>query len=188
MTNWRHFLPSPGFLLTALTCVGVAIFFAWASRTPPLEDAWRIHLELQGGRVAPLSRGEFSALQKALWRYPEIADNFLEGGECGLLSANADGFVEAGFAYLLRIDHERGHESIFVESADPQLEGELRVTVRTTTSRYRGSARRGERFVATLAESNTLPQLIEVVAWRAGKKKKKRAAPIRVGFIGGDER
>ena len=92
---------SAGSWLVAACVLLAAAFFAWGLGTPPLDDAWRVQIELATSDGAPLSDADRESFQRTLWRHPSIADDMLDGARWGIVSAHDDDRVQAGHSYLV---------------------------------------------------------------------------------------
>ncbi len=153
-----HARPGAGLIVMGVSLLGVAWLFAWGFATPPLDDVWRMQIELGLGEAEPLTGREFRLLQDTLQRYPALADHMLEGGVAGLVSANQKGVVDVGYAYLVR--------------KRPDTPGKLQLTalgdkrvglqVRTLTSSAAGETRHAATYTWQLPSDGPFPQLVEV--------------------------
>jgi hypothetical protein len=80
--------PGAGFVLLVLVLASSVAFFAWGMATPPLDEAWRIQVELRVGRTKPLSKRERRIFSRAMCRHAEIADGILDEERAGVISAH----------------------------------------------------------------------------------------------------
>jgi hypothetical protein len=169
---WR---PGARFVVLALTVLGSTLFFLWGASTPLLDHVGRIELELKIGRRAPLDARELALVQRALCRHPKIAEDWLEGAEIGLVSANQRGVVDNGYAYLVRMPSAAARSVSVGRYAGDDRPG-VRVRGRTRDDSTTGEAP----LTWTPPQHRDCPTLIELVATTAGDKPK--PARVRVSW------
>jgi hypothetical protein len=162
--------PGGGFVLLALISAGAIGFFAWGLSTPRLDDFWRLQVRLAIGG-APLDAREFDLMQKVIVRYPKIADNLLEGGQVGLISANDEGVVDVGCAYVLRTKPDARRLIVTASARSP--EDPITIHVRTATEKFEAEVSSAAPLSWGLPTSGRFPQLIEI---RVGSVKRGRKA------------
>jgi len=167
MTRLR---PGGGFVLLALVSAAAIGFFGWGLVTPRLDAFWRLQVRLAIGG-APLDEREFDLVQKTIVRYPKIADNLLEGGQVGLISANDEGVVDVGYAYLLRTQPDARRLSVTASAR--AADNPITIHVRTLTERFEAEVSSAAPLSWGLPTSGRFPQLIEI---RVGKAKRGRKA------------
>ena len=149
--------PGSGFLVLLAVVAASALFFAWGWSRPPLDAVWQMQLELLLGERPALSRAEFDLLQDVLARYPDLADQMLDGAGSGLVSAHTGATVDLGYAYLVRRTAVPGQ--LRVQSPGGQA---LEVVVATAAGDTSGTVDGASPFVWALPDSGPFPQLIEV--------------------------
>ena len=153
-----HARPGAGLIVLVASLFGAISFFAWGLATPPLDEVWRIQLELELGESGPLSAREFGLLQDTLRRYPALADNMVEDGVAGPVSANRDSVFDLGYAYLVRKRSEApGKLQVTAIDDDP-----VEVEVRTLTASASGETRRDATYTWQVPNDGPFPQLVEV--------------------------
>jgi len=150
--------PGAGFTLLLLTVLGALAFFCWGLRTPPLDDVWRMQIELNLGQGGVLSDRGFRVIQEALVRHPELAQTMLEDGDAGLISANSGGVVSTGFAYLVRRRAEESGRLVVTGIGDEGVEVAAR-TVRASTA---GMVDERGALDWRLPNDGPFPQLVEI--------------------------
>ncbi len=149
--------PGAGFVALGVTSLSVALFLVWGLGTPPLDEVWRMQIEMGLRGVEPLTPREFRLLQTTLRRYPALANNMLEDADAGLISANQDGVVDIGYAYLVRKD--AGAPARLQVQA---ISDTVRLGVRTLTASAEGGARPDSVYRWQVPNEGPFPQLIEV--------------------------
>jgi hypothetical protein len=157
-----HLRPGAGFVVWVLTLAGALAFFGWGVRTPPLERLWRLQLELSHGARPPLSPAEFSLLDGALQRHPELATDWLEGAPVRLLGADTLGRVERGHAWVL-VDRGQADAAVWVLAASG-----TEVWIRDATARRSAKVEGGQRVRLSLPGATTHPRLLEIGAEGSG--------------------
>ena len=170
--------PGAGFIVLAVSLIGAVSFFAWGFATPPLEDVWRIQIELSLGERSYLSDSDFRLLQDTLRRYPALADNMLEDRSAGLVSANQDGIVNLSFAYLVRTTPEApGKLGVTSIGDEPAV-----LNIRTIAASRSGRMdHNGQVDTWQIPNSGPFPQLIEVRLTSDAEgdaKQKKKKNPV----------
>lgn len=150
--------PGAGFVVLAGSLLLAIGFFAWALRTPPLDEVWRIQLELKVGDSPELSAGQIDLLQETLQRYPDLADHMLEGADSGLISLHQDHVVDRGYAYLVR-KSSSSDSILVVRSPDARP---LTIDLVTTQKRARHQIPTTEPLVIALPSTGPFPQLVGV--------------------------
>lgn len=177
--------PSIGFLLLVALTAGTVAFFAWGLQTPPLDEVWRMDVELALGLRPALSGRERGLLQASLVRHAALGEYLIEDKHAGIFSANVDGYVEGKYAYLIRLHpDDPGHVTVsYAGTRDP---GAVKVRVRTATAKTEGQALSSAPFVFELPSDGPFPQLVEVRLAKARAKgdKKKRRHPVRIDLRG----
>jgi hypothetical protein len=173
--------PSPGFVYLVLVAVGATAFFAWGLQRPRLEDAWRLDIELSLGRRPSLSRGELNRLQETLVAHPAVGEFLAEDKHAGIFSANDDGKVEGGYAYLVRQSAD-DPGLLSVEYAGSRKKGSVAVRARTVRARGRGDVRHDRPWTWRLPDDGPFPQLVELRLIPKGKKK--QLHPVRIDLRG----
>lgn len=108
-------LPSPGLIAVLATYVAVALFFAWALVTPPLERVWEIHHLMKIGELHRLDAGDRAVLARAMAEHEELARDLLDGHELGIISEHLDGWITAPAATLLRTGESRSIEALEID-------------------------------------------------------------------------
>ncbi len=175
--------PGSGFLLLVATAVCSLVFVAWGLRTPPLEEVWAMHLELELGERQKLSHDEFDLFQDVLSRYPDLARTILEDADSGIISDNRRGIVDLGYAYAVRRSPLANGRLLIYSTTGKKIE----MKMKTAASTVRGRATNGEPFSWRLPDEGPFPQLVEVSVQRSGKKKSKKndssdARPMMLEF------
>lgn len=150
-------LPGAGLVAVGVTLLAVGLFVAWGLSTPPLEEVWRIQIELGLHGGEPLTRREFRLLQDTLRRYPALAGNMVEAGTAGLVSANQDGVVDDGHAYLIRTTPDAPRRLVV-----KAIEEGVAVDARTETASVRGGAGAHSEYTWLIPNEGPFPQLVEV--------------------------
>lgn len=177
-----RFRPGAGFLIVASGLSVAMAFFAWGFATPPLETAWRLQVELMVGRRGPLRDDELVLLQGVLARDPALARSMLDGASAGLISANARGLVENGYAYVLRQSADAPAE-LEVTPAGLALDKPVTVQVRLASGIQKtAEATTAAPFATTLPGDGRFPQLVEVrvLGRKKANNKTKRPRPVSV--------
>ena len=173
---WR---PGAGFVLVSVTLLGMIVFFAWGLDTPPLDEVWQIQMKIQLGEGRHLSKRELVLFQNALTRHPEIARNILEDRDYGIISAQEGGFVDIGYAYLIRATENS--PTVLQMEISPGLElGGVHATVRTVSSEQQRILLPGKRIAVGVGPSASHPQLIEVTYGTNVNRKK--LPPLRIAL------
>lgn len=175
--------PGSGFLLLVTTVVCSAVFVAWGLQTPPLEEVWAMHLELELGERQKLSREEFDLFQDALTNYPDLARTILDDANSGIISSNLSGIVDLGYAYAVRRSPAADGRLLISTTA----ERNIKMKMRTSGSTARGETKNDQPLSWHLPDDGPFPQLIEVSVKSPGKKKSKSsgstgALPMLVEF------
>lgn len=150
--------PGAGLVVLAVSSLGVAFFLAWGLVTPPLDEVWRMQIEMGLRGVEPLTAREFRLLQATLRRYPALADNMLAEDVAGLVSPHQDGVVDTGYAYLMR-KGARAAGRLQVKTIGDKP---VRLEVRTLTASARGEARPESAYTWHVPNDGPFPQLLEV--------------------------
>ncbi len=166
--------PGRGFVLLVAMLLASATLLAWGLATPPLEHVWRLQLELILGERGALEASEKSVFQDALVRYPEMADNLLDGARYGLVSAHVDGVVHAGYAYGLR--RAATPCTLRVTST---AEAQLTLRVRASGLEAVGIASGQTPFLWPVPNEGPFPQLIEILS-ESAPSAITETAPMRV--------
>jgi hypothetical protein len=173
--------PGAGFVLFLVVLAASVGLLAWAMVTPPLESFWRLQIELLAGRGRGLSAPELELMQRILAEHPSLADSLLVEDKSGLISANQDGVIDVGWAYLIRRS-PTDNGLLRVLAAQPTDEP-LPVKVRTLHHKAKGEAGAVLAFEWRLPDGGPFPQLIEVTVAGPGKRKgKKTSVPIMVSL------
>lgn len=93
--------PSAGCILLVIVFAVTAAFLLWGAGEPDLDRVWwRLH-ELKTGRVDRLTADDLELLRETVTASAELAPALLDDRPAGLLSANTNGWLETGTAYLL---------------------------------------------------------------------------------------
>ncbi len=163
--------PGSGFLLLVATAVCSVVFIAWGLRTPPLEEVWTMHLELELGERQQLSREEFDLFQDVLNSYPDLARTMLDDANSGIISSNLGGVVDLGYAYAVRRSPLADGRLLISTTTGKRIE----MKMRTAASTVSGETKNDEAFSWRLPDDGHFPQLIEVSVQRAVKKKTKKS-------------
>jgi hypothetical protein len=170
--------PGGGFVFVVCTAIGTAAFFSWGLSTPPLDDAWRLQVELAVGRRGPLDDRELLLLEEVLSRHPKIADNWLEGRDVGLISANREGTVDVGYAYVVRVKPVSTRVSL---SASGRKAGDpITIRGRAGGTRLEGEAWAGHPITWDLPPPRRLPEIVEIEIGKAKRGRKATAVTIEV--------
>ena len=151
--------PGRGFILFVAVALSSAVFIGWGLRTPPLDQVWQMQLELVLGERESLAPAEFELLQNTLERYPDLADNMLDGAASGLVSTHVAGTVDMGYAYMVRRTRETAQTLMVSSPTGKRLEFE----VRTVETHGRGATSGDESFSWRLPDEGPFPQLVEVL-------------------------
>ena len=171
--------PGSGFLLLVATAVCSVVFIAWGLRTPPLEEVWAMHLELELGERQRLSGEEFDLFQDVLNSYPDLARTILDDANSGIISSNLRGVVDLGYAYAVRRSPLADGRLLISTTTGKKIE----IKMRTAASTVRGEAKNEVAFSWRLPDDGPFPQLIEVsVVKRSKKDASKGSRPIMVEF------
>ena len=171
--------PGIGFVLLVAATLSAIAFFAWGLRTPELDVVWRLQTELMVGRRGPLERWETDVLARSLRRHPTIAEDMLDDAPAGVISANVDGVVESGYAYLVRRS-ETAPTTLHL-SAGAGMTAPLELVVRVGT--HTDSRRVTPGHSAAVALPNgPYPQLIEVLA-KPTREARRRRPPAFVARL-----
>ncbi len=150
--------PGAGLVILSLSLLGSLAFFGWGLRTPPLDDVWRIQIEIGLGQGGGMSDRDFQLLQRTLRRYPDLAASLLEDADSDLISANSGGVVGCGFAYLLR----RGSGSPGNLVISGIGGGRPGIHARTQGASMSGTADDTTPLRWRLPDTGPFPQLVEV--------------------------
>ena len=150
--------PGAGFVVLSLSLLGAISFFAWGLRTPPLDEVWRLQIELGLRGVAPLTGRQFHLLQRTLQRYPAFADSLLEEGDAGVVSANHKGVVDTGYAVLLRKRPDAPGRLQVTGIGDTRVG----LTVRTQEGSAAGETDGATAYAWQLPNDGPFPQLVEL--------------------------
>jgi hypothetical protein len=173
--------PGNGFVGFVAVCVSAGTMLAWGLRTPPLDDVWRLQLELKIGASDKLTVNEVELFQETLTRYPDLAEHMLEGADSGLISVHIDGVTDRGYAYLVRRRAQVGEAvRISAVSATP-----VEVEVFTANDRDRGVANGDRSCTLSLDENGPFPQFVGVhlVTPDNAASRSDNQAPFRVELV-----
>jgi hypothetical protein len=172
--------PGLGFVIVVLGALGALGFSLWGLATPPLESAWRLQIELMVGRREPLRKDELRLLQRMLVKEDKLADDMLRGAPAGLISANARGFVENGYAYVVRRSPDTP-SALVVTPAGLAVNQDVEVHVRVATGDVSsGTATKDAPFATKLPQDGSFPQLIEVRVGSEKQADKGKSPPVNV--------
>ena len=108
----RFSKPSIGFLLVVAVYTAALLFGLWGLQRPDLDHLWFLKHELRVGRRQILDPDDVKVLFRALDRHPELADDFLDGTDIDIISANTEGVLETETAYILRAKGSQAKEMI----------------------------------------------------------------------------
>lgn len=170
--------PSVGFVLLVIVALAAAGFVWWGLRTPLLETAWRLDIELASGLSTRLSAREQNRLQEALDGHPELAEFLIEDRTAGIISENEDGWVDRRYAYLVRTP-EAGAERLEVTFGGYKPLSSVDVRVRIRGRKHQGKTSGTRAFSMDLPPTNGRAELIELRFTdrsESGDKKKRRQA------------
>ncbi len=158
--------PGAGFVVVVIVVLASAGFLAFGARTPVLDEVWKMQIELETGTRGPLDDAEFDAFQDTLLRYPEFADNLVDGSH-GIISAHESGLVDGGYVYLVRKSKADPGVVKVVSARNNGKDVSLRISSRGFS--VEGKAARQPASIFRLPDSGPFPQLIEVRAKKKGK-------------------
>jgi hypothetical protein len=142
-------------------------FFSWGLSAPPLDELWRLGVELEMGERGPLVRRERALVERSLQRHPQLAQNWLDGAATGFISRHHAGLVEIGYAYLVR--SKSGHAILEVSLA-PRQEGPVKVQARSGDATAQGELVPERPWSWRLPATGAYPELVEVIVQRDSKR------------------
>jgi hypothetical protein len=148
-----------GFSVLVVTLLGTIAFFAWGLSTPPLDQVWRMQIELAVGDRPALDEGELRTLRETLVRHPEVADAFLKGSDHGVVSSAH--LLGGSYAYLIR--RAAGEPATLEIALDrsPRSAG-AQIEARTGSDHRRGAVSDASPLLWKIGDEGPFPQLIEV--------------------------